>query len=284
MFVRPVLLGLVLPAAALFAAAFAWRRREREGAGLVLSLLLAALFFLAAAAWNGWPPFPPVTTTQQLGYAVLGAAAVALLAGRLSVRAVWTLRFGYLCAVLGWAGWPKVGHAWPPGFAPVVVAVWAAVLVGAWRLAESRTLRRGEIGPVSFYAPFALAVGGTAPVLFLGGSALLAQWAASLAVLAAAAGAGLACRKGEETTSVLGAALPAFGLLLANAVWYSSLPAASALFLVLAVAAPAAADRFLPRVLTRLWRTAWGLAAAGACVALAAAICWAVIRPSLSEY
>jgi hypothetical protein len=282
-FVRPLLLGLVVPAAAFFAAAFALRGREQTGmgTGAALSLLLAVLFLPATAAWTGWPPFPPITTTQQIGYAVLGAAFLGLVVQRFSAKGAWTVRILFLLAVLGWAARPKVGQAWTLVEAAGIVAGWTALLAGVWYAWERRAARTAA---VPFYIPVCVAVGGAAPVFFLGGSAVLAQWDASLVALLGAGGVALAFRKGNETVSLAGAAVPAFGLLVVNALWYSELPWASALLLGVAPAAPALLDRALPRELTAWKRTAWGVLAAGACVALAAGICWAVLRPDFSGY
>ncbi len=280
--VVPVLLGGVLPAAALFTFAWVLRRRERVEAPLLAAL--GAAFFLGSLAWAGFS-FPPRTALQLAGGTALLAGLLAVALRRAPSGWAWAARGLFAVVLLADAARPKLSLAWSPALGALMLAGWAAVLFRVWWLVERRAAANGVL---PLYLPLAAALGGAAALFFFTGSALLAQEGFLLAALVAAAGAALLFRRGgvqapAPSPSVAGVAVPLFGLLAAGASWYSALSLPGAALLWGALAAPALLDRLLPKGAGTAARAAWGLLAALFFVAAAAAAEWPAIQATL-EY
>lgn len=178
-----ILPGVLIPSACALAvvliAAWISRRRSQEltGAGLAI----AAAFLSAFVAATGWPRWPPVGSSQKLFYLIAVAAAVGLLTAVLRQKfAVWFARGALIALLLVFLLQPKL-DAWSLSQATLWIGgLWLAGVAVAWAWAESlrSTAERGDLFAAGVRAAVA---GGSALVLGLSESALLAQLAGAVA-------------------------------------------------------------------------------------------------------
>ncbi len=178
-----ILPGVLIPSAFAFAVVLiaVWTSRrlgkEFSGAGLAV----AAAFLSGFVAATGWPRWPPVGSSQKLFYLVALAAVLGLMVAVLRhLAAVWFLRGALTTALLVFLLQPKLdvwsgAHAafWLVGLLLAGVAVawaWGSHLDGA--------AKRGDLVSAAVRATV---VGGSAIILGLSESALLAQLAGAAA-------------------------------------------------------------------------------------------------------
>lgn len=262
MFAAAILRGVLLPA--FVAGVVLAVVRNRRAAGLALALGYPA----GHVAVAGRLPLPPIEASEWLAWVGLGGGLLAALAPPPTAAAWrWLQRAVIAGVVTTLLLRPLVRNAWSPGRSFAWLAgTGAAAFALAATVDTLATRSRGARVPLAL----SLAAAATSGAILNAGSALVAQLAGVLAsVLGAVALGTFAWRRSSHT----GAVLPAVGLLcglLAVGYHYVELPAASALLLAAAPAAPWLAEtkpiRNLPRPATTA--IALGLAALAAAAAL----------------
>lgn len=235
------LLGVALPAV-IAGLCLLLARRAAWGPGAGAALAVGAGCVAAQVLQRGWRGWQPAEATDWLWICAAGGALVGAVGltrrGPAPLRLAWRL---LVCGVVAWI----VLAAWRRGAEPstaraVVVAIGAGGAV-AWSLLELPQSAPGWLPP----AVLAMSAAGAAVAIGVSGSVTLAMLGgASCAVLSAGAVAS-ALRLGPATLpGVVAPFLPALTALLLIGVFYSYLPATSA---VLIAAAPCIA--LAPRAL-----------------------------------
>ena len=232
-----ILPGVLIPSAFALAVVLiaAWVAKRRPGAFSGAGPAIAAAFLAAFVAATGWPRWPPVGSSQKLFYVVAAAALAGLAAAALRRRfADWLARGALTALLLVFLLQPRL-DAWSGGRA----ALWLAGLFVAgvavfW--AWGTSLAATSDGDSLFSAAVrAAVVGGSAVVLGLSESALLAQLAGAAAcgvVVVELAGRALKRRAWQHGDDLAVSAV-LVGLLLIGH-FYAGLKPSTAILLVLA--------------------------------------------------
>ncbi len=231
------LLGLAAPALFVLLAALGLRRWGGKRAGLVLAGVMAVALFIGGVALAGWPPLPPVTTTQWIGLLALAAGVLAFPAAAFPPRGRWIFRIAVIAAFFWTAARPKFAAAWTPGQGALSLAAATVLTAGLWWLLERRSR---SVGPLRFVFPLGAVMALGALLFFQEGSLLLAQWAGLTALVTGAAWLGLAvaARKALPMEAPLAVVIPVYGVIAVNALWYTDLPVWLALALWVGLALP----------------------------------------------
>jgi len=239
------LLGLAAPALFILLTAFGLRWWGGARAELGLAGWVAVALFLGGVALAGWPPLPPVTTTQWIGMIALLAGVSVFPAAVLPPVGRWLFRAALLAAFLWTAARPKFAAAWTPGQGALSLAAATVLVTGLWWLLERRSRMAG---PFRFVFPLGAVMALGALLFFQEGSLLLAQWAGLTALTAGAAWLGLAVGAPEGSAvpmeAPLGVVFPVYAVIAVNALWYTDLPVSWALALWAGLALPAAIGVF----------------------------------------
>jgi hypothetical protein len=181
---RPILLGVVLPAGLAGALLlFLWRPWEK-GAGSLGAwagpLALGAGTLLAQILIQGIPPLPPLEATHWIPLLVLAAAVLGALVNALKLPA-WlrhALAAGFSALIPFLTLRPLLGSGWSALEAAAWLGGSAAGIFLLWTVLEAAAHQtQGPVVPVALGAITA----GTALVLVLTGSILLGQLAGGLA-------------------------------------------------------------------------------------------------------
>jgi hypothetical protein len=237
-----ILPGVLIPSAFAVAvvliAAWVSRRRTTDSTGA--GLAVAAAFLSAFVAATGWPRWPPVGSSQKLFYLVAAAAVAGLVTAALRRRsATWFAHGALIAALLLFLLQPKL-DTWSGGQAALWLAglLLAGVAVAwAWGVSLRSTAEPDDPtrSDTVSAAVRATVVGGSAVVLGLSESALLAQLAGAVAcgaVVVELAGRVLRRRPWQSTdAAVIATAL--VGLLVIGH-FYAGLKPLPAVLLVLA--------------------------------------------------
>jgi len=229
--------GVAAPVLFILLAALGLRRWGGGRAGFVLAGCMAAAFFFGSVALAGWPPLPPVTTTQWIGLLALAAGVLAFPAAAFPPVGRWLFRTAVIAAFLWTAARPKFAAAWTPGQGVLSLAAATVLVTGLWGLLQRRSR---SVGPLRFVFPLGAGMALGALLFFQEGSLLLAQWAALAALITGAAWLGLAVAAGKPVPmeAPLGVVFPVYGVIAVNALWYTDLPVSWALALWAGLALP----------------------------------------------
>ena len=173
-FLNGALLGAALPLCVAFALAWLLRPIPNDRAG---GLAVGLGFLAAYVAILGWPPFPPVASTQKLAYAVVGGLALGVVLD-LAPAGARTAALGWPTLILAWFGWRSFGDQNLEDL-PELVILWLAGLFVFDRLAAHRA--EGMVAPTMLL----FAGVGASAIGLIGATAVLSQFAAAIAAAVA---------------------------------------------------------------------------------------------------